>query len=97
MAIFKSYITPGKTLAEVNAYFDANPEKAPSLSNEKRIYFKSEEKENGDLHQTEVWNCTEEEHESNGWGVIPADVVDALGCYATSDHLEIDPSEYEGE
>ena len=95
MAIFKTYITPGKTLDEVTAYYEANPEYTPASTNPKRIYIKSVELENGDLKETEVWDCTEEEHESNGWGVIPTACKDALGVYASPDHLEIDPSEYE--
>ena len=66
----------------------------PASTNPKRIYIKSVELENGDLKETEVWDCTEEEHESNGWGVIPTACKDALGVYASPDHLEIDPSEY---
>ena len=78
MAIFKTYITPGKTLDEVTAFYEANPEYSPASTNPKRIWIKSVEQENGDLHETEVWDCTEEEHESNGWGFIPKECVEVI-------------------
>ncbi len=97
MAIFKSYITPNMTTVDLVAYFDANPEMAPTSANPKKLMIKAVDLEDGSVHTTEVWDCTEEEHESNGWGVIPSDLVDAIGVYATPNHLEIDESEYEPE
>ena len=87
MTILKSYITPGKTLAEAVEYFEANPEYAPTANNPAKIDVRTEMR-GDDLVTTEVWDCTEEEHDSNGWGDIPAQVVEELGCYSTTDHIE---------
>ena len=95
MAIFKSYITPDTTVEEMVAYFDANPDLAPTSDNPKKLLVKAVQTAEGHVHTTEVWDCTDEEHDSNGWGVIPQTLQDEKGIYATPDHLEIDPAEYE--
>ena len=40
MAIFKSYITPSMTTVDLVAYFDANPEMAPTSANPKKLMIK---------------------------------------------------------
>jgi hypothetical protein len=87
MTILKSFITPGKTLEEVLEYYSANPDLAPTAANPKKIEIKTEMR-GADLVSTEVWDCTEEEHDSNSWGDIPAQVVTDLGTYSTTDHIE---------
>ena len=61
----------------------------------KKLLIKAVQTAEGHVHTTEVWDCTDEEHDSNGWGVIPQALQDEKGIYATPDHLEIDPAEYE--
>ena len=90
MAILKSYKCDTGTMAEGIQWFEDNPQYAPGVTNEKRIKQKFVDLDGGGWMSTEVWDCTEEEHESNGWGVSPQAVKDALGMYQTTDHLDME-------
>lgn len=89
MTILKTFVTPGKTVEEVQAWFVANPGMAPDPADRPARIAVIRKTIDGNSVVTEEWDCTEEEYDSNNWGEIPEKVATELGMYTSTDHLTV--------